>query len=82
MKRTSLRGGGGFLGLDNISVFNRSEDLPPGSHLYQSDATSWMGMYCLQMLKISLELAKKNPVYEEMAAKFCEHFLYIAEAIN
>ena len=73
---------GGFLGLDNISIFNRSEQLPPGAVLYQSDATSWMGMYCLNMLTIALELAKVNPSYEDMASKFFEHFLYIAEAIN
>jgi len=73
---------GGFLGLDNISVFNRSEDLPPGSTLYQSDATSWMGMSCLNMLTIALELAKTNPSYEDMASKFYEHFLFIADAIN
>lgn len=73
---------GGFLGLDNISVFNRSELLPAGFELYQSDATSWMGMYCLNMLTIALELAQENPVYEDMASKFYEHFLYIAHAIN
>ncbi len=73
---------GGFLGLDNISIFNRSEDLPPGATLYQSDATSWMGMYCLNMLTIALELAKVNPSYEDMASKFYEHFLYISDAIN
>lgn len=73
---------GGFLGLDNISVFNRSEDIPDGSVLYQSDATSWMGMYCLNMCTIALELAKENPTYEEMASKFYKHFLYIADAIN
>jgi hypothetical protein len=73
---------GGFLGLDNISVFNRSEQLPTGGKLYQSDATSWMGMYCLNMLTISLELAKKNRSYEDMASKFFEHFLYISNAIN
>ncbi|GAB5412012.1 MAG: glucosidase [Chlamydiales bacterium] len=73
---------GGFLGLDNISIFNRSEQLPPGTVLYQSDATSWMGMYCLNMLTIALELARENPTYEDMASKFYEHFLYIADAIN
>jgi hypothetical protein len=73
---------GGFLGLDNISVFNRSEQLPLGGQLYQSDATSWMGMYCLNMLTIALELAKDNPSYEDMASKFYEHFLHIADAIN
>lgn len=73
---------GGFLGLDNISIFNRSQDLPPGGVLYQSDATSWMGMFCLNMLTISLDLARQNPAYEDMASKFFEHFLYIADAIN
>lgn len=73
---------GGFLGLDNISVFNRSENLPEGTSLFQSDATSWMGMYCLNMLTISLELAKENIAYEDMASKFYEHFLHISGAIN
>ncbi|MDN3508178.1 MAG: glucosidase, partial [Simkaniaceae bacterium] len=73
---------GGFLGLDNISVFNRSGDLPPGSTLYQSDATSWMGMYCLNMLTISLELSQDNPAYEDMASKFYEHFIHISKAVN
>lgn len=73
---------GGFLGLDNISIFNRSEKLPGVSELAQSDATSWMGMYCLNMLEIALELAKENVAYEDMASKFFEHFLYISEAIN
>jgi hypothetical protein len=73
---------GGFLGLDNISVFNRSEQIPAGGLLYQADATSWMGMYCLDMLTIALELAVKDKVYEDMASKFYEHFLHIADAIN
>lgn len=73
---------GGFLGLDNISLFNRSEDLPEGGSLTQSDATSWMGMFCLNMWTIALELAPKDPSYEDMASKFFEHFLYIADAIN
>ncbi len=73
---------GGFLGLDNISVFNRSEQLPEHIQLYQSDATSWMSMYCLNMLAMALELAKDNPTFEDMASKFYEHFLHIAEAIN
>jgi len=72
---------GGFLGLDNISVFNRNENFG-GGHLDQSDATSWMAMYCLNMLTISLELARENPSYEDIASKFFEHFLYIADAIN
>ncbi|NDJ24961.1 glucosidase [Nostoc sp. B(2019)] len=73
---------GGFLGLDNIGIFDRSSELPTGGHLEQSDGTSWMGMYCLNMLVIALELAKTNPTYEDIASKFFEHFLYIADAMN
>ena len=74
---------GGFLGLDNIGVFDRSRPLPWGGYLEQSDATSWMAMFCLNMLKISLELATKvNIIYEDVASKFFEHFLYIAAAMN
>jgi len=73
---------GGFLGLDNIGVFDRSKPLPTGGRLEQADGTSWMAMYCLDMLLISLELALENPVYEDMATKFFEHFIYIAEAMN
>jgi Glycosyl hydrolase family 63 C-terminal domain len=73
---------GGFLGLDNIGVFDRSAPLPTGGHLEQSDGTAWMGMYCLNMLVIALELARENRVYEDVATKFFEHFLYIAEALN
>ena len=73
---------GGFLGLDNIGVFDRSSPLPTGGHLEQSDGTAWMGMYCLNMLVIALELARENRVYEDVATKFFEHFLYIAEALN
>jgi len=73
---------GGFLGLDNIGVFDRSADLPTGGHIDQSDGTSWMGMYCLNMLTIALELATTNPVYEDIATKFFEHYLYIADAMN
>ena len=73
---------GGFLGLDNISVFDRSQPLPGGGQLEQADGTAWMGMYALNMLKISLELARENPVYEDIATKFFEHFLYIAKALN
>ncbi|MGV0027680.1 MGH1-like glycoside hydrolase domain-containing protein [Phormidesmis priestleyi] len=73
---------GGFLGLDNIGVFDRSAMLPTGGHIDQSDGTSWMGMYCLNMLTIALELAKTNPVYEDIATKFFEHYLYIADAMN
>lgn len=73
---------GGFLGLDNISVFNRSSELPAGSTLYQSDATSWMGMFTLNMLTIAFELALEDRAYENMANKFYNHFLLIADAIN
>ncbi|MGH9753834.1 MAG: MGH1-like glycoside hydrolase domain-containing protein [Blastocatellia bacterium] len=73
---------GGFLGLDNIGVFDRSARLPTGGHLEQSDATSWMGMYCLNMLVIALELAKENKAYEDVASKFLEHFVYISHAMN
>ncbi len=73
---------GGFLGLDNIGVFDRSAPLPTGGHLEQSDGTSWMGMYCLNMLAIALELAKEDPAYEDVASKFFEHFVYIAHAMN
>jgi len=73
---------GGFLGLDNISVFDRSAPLPTGGHIDQSDGTAWMGFYCLVMLKIALELARKNPVYQNSASKFFEHFLRIANAMT
>ncbi len=73
---------GGFLGLDNIGVFDRSTPLPTGGRIEQSDGTAWMGMYSLTMLVIALELARENPVYEDMATKFFEHFLYIAGAMN
>jgi hypothetical protein len=73
---------GGFLGLDNIGVFDRNSPLPDGSFAEQSDGTAWMGMFCLNMLEIALELARTESVYEEMATKFFEHFLYIAAAIN
>ncbi|OLP17764.1 glucosidase [Leptolyngbya sp. 'hensonii'] len=73
---------GGFLGLDNIGVFDRSAALPTGGYINQSDGTSWMGMYCLNMLTIALELAQTNSVYEDIATKFFEHFLYIADAMN
>ncbi|MEK7832698.1 MAG: glucosidase, partial [Acidobacteriota bacterium] len=73
---------GGFLGLDNIGVFDRSSALPTGGHIHQSDATSWMGMYCLNLLTIALELAKDNPAYEDVASKFFEHFVYICHAMN
>jgi hypothetical protein len=73
---------GGFLGLDNIGVFDRSAPLPTGGTIEQSDATSWMGMYCLNMLAIALELARENSAYEDVASKFFEHFVYICEAMN
>jgi mannosylglycerate hydrolase MGH1-like protein len=73
---------GGFLGLDNIGVFDRSAPLPNGGHIEQSDGTSWMGMYCLNMLAIALELAKQDPAYEDVASKFFEHFVYIAHAVD
>ncbi|HYK91137.1 MAG TPA: glucosidase [Acidobacteriota bacterium] len=73
---------GGFLGLDNIGVFDRSKELPAGGHLQQSDATSWMAMYCLNMLTIAIELAQENRSYSDIASKFLEHFLRIAQAMN
>jgi hypothetical protein len=73
---------GGFLGLDNIGLFDRSAPLPTGGHLEQSDGTSWMGMYCLNMLAIALELAKDDIAYEDVASKFFEHFVNIAHAMN
>jgi hypothetical protein len=73
---------GGFLGLDNIGVFDRSAPLPTGGHIEQSDGTSWMGMYCLNMLAIALELAKEDNTYGDLASKFFEHFVYISEAMN
>jgi hypothetical protein len=73
---------GGFLGLDNIGVFDRSAPLPTGGHLEQSDGTSWMAMYSLNMLAIAMELAKHNPAYEDVASKFWEHFLCIAHAMS
>jgi len=74
--------GGGFLGLDNIGVFDRSHALPDGSTLYQADGTAWMAGYCLTMLTMALELAQNNPAYEDIASKFFEHFVAITEAIN
>jgi hypothetical protein len=73
---------GGFLGLDNIGVFDRSAPLPNGEYLEQSDATSWMAMYSLNMLAIAMELARENSAYEDVASKFWEHFLYIAHAMS
>jgi hypothetical protein len=73
---------GGFLGLDNIGVFDRSKPLPTGGYLQQADGTAWMGFYCLTMLSIALELAQTRPAYEDMASKFFEHFIAICESTN
>ncbi|TGE08668.1 MGH1-like glycoside hydrolase domain-containing protein [Hymenobacter fodinae] len=73
---------GGFLGLDNIGLFDRSAPLPDGTYLEQADGTSWMAMYALNMMRIALELAKTSPVYQDLASKFFEHFLYIAGAMT
>ncbi len=73
---------GGFLGLDNIGVFDRSAPLPTGGTLEQADGTSWMAMFCLDMLTIALELSLENPVYEELACKFYDHFIHIAGAMD
>jgi len=73
---------GGFLGLDNIGVFDRSSELPTGGFIEQSDGTSWMGLYCLNLLEIAMELGRINPSYEDVASKFFEHFMYIAHAMN
>jgi Glycosyl hydrolase family 63 C-terminal domain len=73
---------GGFLGLDNIAVFDRNYRFADGSHLEQSDGTSWMGMFCLNMMRTAIELAMENHVYENIATKFFEHFLAIAAAMN
>ncbi len=73
---------GGFLGLDNIGVFDRSKPLPTGGHLEQADGTAWMAFYCATMLAIALELASEDPAYEDMASKFFEHFVAIADAMN
>ncbi len=73
---------GGFLGLDNIGVFDRSQPLPTGGRLVQSDGTSWMAMYCLNMLAIALELSLEDDTYEDVASKFWEHFVFISDAMN
>jgi Glycosyl hydrolase family 63 C-terminal domain len=73
---------GGFLGLDNIGVFDRSAPLPTGGYIEQSDGTSWMAMYTLNLLAIAMELAKEDPCYEDVASKFWEHFVYIAHAMG
>ena len=74
--------GGGFLGMDNIGLFDRSRPLPSGSTLEQADGTAWMAFYCATMLSIALELAKTRPAYEDIASKFFEHFVAIADAMN
>src|SRR5215813_13921004 len=73
---------GGFLGLDNIGIFDRNAALPSGGHINQADGTAWMAMYTLNLMRIALELALKDHVYEDIASKFFEHFLYIAEAMT
>ncbi len=73
---------GGFLGLDNITVVDRSEPLPDGASLEQSDATGWMGMFCLNLMRIALELAKENRVYEALATKFFQHYVYVGAAMK
>jgi hypothetical protein len=74
--------GGGFLGMDNIGVFDRSQPLPGGSFLEQADGTAWMGLFCITLLEMALELAKENPACEDMASKFFEHFVAIADSMN
>jgi len=73
---------GGFLGLDNVGVFDRSQPLPTGGHLEQADGTAWMAFYCGTMLSIALELAAEDPAYEDVASKFFEHFVAIVDAMN
>jgi hypothetical protein len=73
---------GGFLGLDNIGVFDRSAPLPTGGYLEQADGTAWMSIFCQNMLEIAVEIAAAEPVYEDLAAKFVDHFLWIANALN
>jgi hypothetical protein len=73
---------GGFLGMDNVGVFDRSQPLPTGGHLEQADGTAWMAFYCNTMLAMALELASEDPAYEDLASKFFEHFIGIADAIN
>jgi len=73
---------GGFLGLDNITVLDRSHELPNGASLEQSDATGWMGMFCLNLMRIALELAKENPAYEALATKFFQHYVYVGAAMK
>src|SRR4029453_5985910 len=72
---------GGFLGLDNVSIFDRSKPLPGGAHLEQADGTAWMAFFCLTMLAIALELASEEPEYEDLASKFFEHLIAISDAM-
>src|SRR5207344_3536469 len=72
---------GGFLGLDNIGVFDRSAPLPTGGYLEQADGTAWMALYCQNMLEIAVELAAHNPAYVDMSLKFVEHYLWIASSL-
>lgn len=73
---------GGFLGLDNIGVFDRSRTLPSGGHVEQADGTSWMAMYALNLMDMALEIAQEDPAYEDVASKFFEHFIHIADSLN
>jgi hypothetical protein len=73
---------GGFLGLDNIGVFDRSSGLPAGGHLEQADGTAWMALFCQNMIEMSIELAYHDPTYDELVQKFLEHFLWIASGMN
>ena len=73
---------GGFLGLDNIGVFDRSAPLPTGGYIEQADGTAWMALFCQNMSEIANELTADDPVYEDMVLKFAEHFLYIGAAMN
>jgi hypothetical protein len=86
VNRKDVRGknlfAGGFLGLDNIGVFDRSKPLPGGGMLEQADGTAWMAIFCITMLAIAFELARFNPVYQDIASKFFEHFIAIADAMN
>jgi hypothetical protein len=86
VNRKDVRGkhlfSGGFLGLDNIGIFDRSKPLPTGGHLEQADGTAWMAFYCATMLAMALELAVEDPSYEDIASKFFEHFVAIADAMN
>ena len=73
---------GGFLGLDNVGIFDRSKPLPNGGVLEQADGSAWMAFYCTTMLAIALELASEDPAYEDVASKFFEHFVAITDAMN